>query len=317
VLKVAQLNKDKPKSGQIVHVCQKCGFATTRATLDESFYSSNNKWHSFWGKAPICKNCLTDYCIDEIGNIIPHHFQEILQMLDKAYVPALVPISLKEAKKFYDKELEENKREVRSIGAKTIGFYFKNLHLKHHDKKFQDSDRIVDFDNELITKAIVDERIILKWGSGYTDEDYEFLERTYEEWIARYECDTLAQEKMFKQLTYFEWKMRDNRKNNIDTDKLEKQFKDYLKEANVSPKNATKLDSENTKGFGSWIKDIEQNEPAEFFKDKKLYEDYDSLKSYLERFVLRPLKNLLTGSSEFDAEYRLNDDSNGGEKPND
>ena len=44
---------------------------------------------------------------------------------------------------------------------------------------------------------------------------------------------------------------------------------------------------------------------AEYFKDKSIYEDYDGILDYIKRFVFRPLKNLLTGTREFDKEFNI------------
>ena len=61
------------------------------------------------------------------------------------------------------------------------------------------------------------------------------------------------------------------------------------------------------KPLGVLYRDIEQFTPAEFYKDKKLYKDFDYLKEYIERFMKRPLKNLLTGSKELDKEFNLSE----------
>ena len=59
--------------------------------------------------------------------------------------------------------------------------------------------------------------------------------------------------------------------------------------------------------MGEMIRDIEEFCPAEYYKDKKLYADFDHLKEYIERFMTRPLRNLLTGSKELDKEFSLSD----------
>ena len=55
------------------------------------------------------------------------------------------------------------------------------------------------------------------------------------------------------------------------------------------------------------IRDIEEFCPAEYYKDKKLYMDHDKLREYIDRFMTRPLRNLLTGSKELDKEFCLSD----------
>ena len=59
--------------------------------------------------------------------------------------------------------------------------------------------------------------------------------------------------------------------------------------------------------LGELIREIEEVCPAEYYKDKKLYADFDHLKEYIERFMTRPLRNLLTGSKELDKEFSLSD----------
>ena len=61
---------------------------------------------------------------------------------------------------------------------------------------------------------------------------------------------------------------------------------------------------ESQQAFGVWLRDIEKNRPAEYFEDKKLYHDYDGIMDYIERFIFRPMKNLITGSRDFDKEFQ-------------
>ena len=56
---------------------------------------------------------------------------------------------------------------------------------------------------------------------------------------------------------------------------------------------------------GVLIRDIEQYTPAEYFKDKKLFRDADGLGEYFQRFVTRPLRNLMSGEKVMDPEFRV------------
>ena len=53
---------------------------------------------------------------------------------------------------------------------------------------------------------------------------------------------------------------------------------------------------------------IEKYTPAEYYKDKKLYRDYDNLGEYISRFLFRPLKNLMFGTQDRDYEYYVKDE---------
>ena len=61
--------------------------------------------------------------------------------------------------------------------------------------------------------------------------------------------------------------------------------------------------------MGVTLATIAQYTPEEYYKDKKLYKDFDGLGDYFDRFVKRPLKNLMTGSIERDSEYCVKEKS--------
>lgn len=155
----------------------------------------------------------------------------------------------------------------------------------------------------------VGKEIIAKWGNGYNELDYVWLENTYSDWVNKYKSDTLSEQKTFKLLTIKEFQIMKAIENNSNTDKLEETYLKLMSAGNVTPRDANaSMDDENTKGLGVWTKDIERYRPAEYFADKKLYKDFDSLVDYLNRFVFRPIKNFLMKTKEYDGEFSIEDD---------
>ena len=55
--------------------------------------------------------------------------------------------------------------------------------------------------------------------------------------------------------------------------------------------------------LGVTLELISKYTPEEYYKDKSLYKDFDNVGDYFERFVKRPLKNLICKTSERDKEY--------------
>jgi len=53
---------------------------------------------------------------------------------------------------------------------------------------------------------------------------------------------------------------------------------------------------------------ISKYTPEEYYKDKKLYKDFDGIGEYFKRFVLRPLKNLQLGTTDRDKEFFVSDE---------
>ena len=60
--------------------------------------------------------------------------------------------------------------------------------------------------------------------------------------------------------------------------------------------------------FGVTIETIERYTPAEYYKDQSLFSDFDKLKEYVERFMLRPLRNLMHGSKDRDYEFYIKEE---------
>ena len=61
--------------------------------------------------------------------------------------------------------------------------------------------------------------------------------------------------------------------------------------------------------WGVWQARIAKYTPEEYYKNKKLYKDFDGLQDYIERFVLRPLRNLMFGTQDRDKEYYVHEES--------
>ena len=142
-------------------------------------------------------------------------------------------------------------------------------------------------------------------------EDLIWLESDYSEWITNHDCDKLSVRRLVQRICIKELELRKAQEKGLPTDKLEKAYLDLLNSGNLTPRtmNATN-ETESTKTFGVWLRDIEKTRPCEYFEDKKIYEDYDHIKEYIDRFLFRPLKNLITGSRDFDKEFQsleLND----------
>ena len=176
---------------------------------------------------------------------------------------------------------------------------------------FDSSDEInISKELEIISeKTGVNKELINKWGKSYTDDEILWLEKTYNEWINKYKSDTMSEQKTFKLLTIKELQIMKAIESGSNTDKLEETYLKLMSAGNVTPRDAnTSMEDENTKGLGVWVKDIERYRPAEYFEDKKLYKDYDSLVEYLNRFVFRPLKNFLLKTKEYDKEFTIEDE---------
>lgn len=261
---------------------------------EKDFYMASNNEFFKSGRIHICKECIKQYVYVN-GEFNIERFKKILIRIN-------YPL--------YTNELETSIKDKNE----TVGCYFKNIMLNHKGKTWDHGDginvNVVTSDGKVENFKLTKE-ITRRWGSGYTLEQYEFLEDTYFEWCNKYKSDTLSEQKTFQFLTLKELEIRRARELNSDTTKLEETYRKFMSDANVVPRDANAAsDAENMNTLGLWIKDIEKYRPAEYFEDKKIYEDFDGLRGYYERFILRPLKNLLTGTREFDKEFNVENEIN-------
>lgn len=251
------------------------------------FYSANDNTFYANGKFHICKNCLKEY-IYEGNEINASRFKSILRLfnlpfLEKEFTSAV-----------------EGKNE-------TLGTYIKNIMLNHKEKTWNDSDGLIGNNTEPVMSKNFE--LIKKWGMGFSDEDLEWLEEDYNEWVSENDCRKLSAKKLIKMICIKELEIRKAIEAGEPTDKLEKSLLELMNNSNLTPKTMGASNEEDgAKSWGEFIRDVELYRPCEYFEDKSIYSDHSKIQEYYERFILRPMKNLLLGNREFDKEFNVEDD---------
>jgi hypothetical protein len=154
----------------------------------------------------------------------------------------------------------------------------------------------------------IPEDYAFEWGEGLELKDYEYLEKEIEVWKKTHKCDNKAEETLLKEICLTKLDLRKARSTGDDkrVKDLTKSFQDLIKTAALDPAKANAASSGKMfDSFGVWIKDIEENRPAEWVEDKKLFEDVDNLDSYFKKYIVRPIKNFITGSRDFGVDTDL------------
>lgn len=142
------------------------------------------------------------------------------------------------------------------------------------------------------------------WGENYNFEDYEYLEKELAEWKATHKCDTKAEEMLLKEICYKSLEIRKQRLlPKGSTAALVNELQALMKTASVDPAKTTVAGSgKSLDTFSGIIKMIEEKEPADFYKDKELFKDFDNIGWLFRKYVTRPLKNFITQSRDFNVE---------------
>lgn len=153
--------------------------------------------------------------------------------------------------------------------------------------------------------------VVRRFGTGFDEGDYDSMQYEYQNWLERYgEPIDKRQEELYVAICYMKLNLQkllqkgdtsigaaaNSYKSQIEaaTTEIEDRLKKAEAEKQLSP-------------LGEMIRDIEEYCPAEYYKDKKLFSNFDNLREYIERFMTRPLRNLLTDSKELDKEFSLSD----------
>lgn len=225
---------------------------------------------------------------------------------------------------YYNKDLHITAKGGRGIDS-LIGAYYSQMNLSKEkgtnipasNKTYDDTIRerevtCVSLEEAQASKnngsIAISDNTIKRWGIGFTDEeDYRLLDDHYK--LLKKQnpnCDN-NQEIFIKDLCFVKLKqMAAFKESKIDDfKKLTELYRDTFKQAGL--KTIQDSDASNDEVLGVTLSVISQYTPEEYYKDKKLYKDFDWLGNYIERFITRPLKNLQFGSKDRDSEYCVKD----------
>lgn len=150
---------------------------------------------------------------------------------------------------------------------------------------------------------------IERWGGGLSEWDYSILDEHYEMLKKNNpNCDN-NQEIFIKSLCNLHWLMTKMlRSENCDASKytsLVEQYSKTFKQAGL--KTIEEKDASNDATFGVTLAAISQYTPEEYYLDKNLYEDFEDIGDYIERHMLRPLRNLQHDTNIRDVEHFVPD----------
>ena len=284
------------------HVCFCCG----SEYVETNYYNSNSQFYNT-GKIPYCKQCVEKYYYyyyDKYANegcLTPEEnaVKRICMALDIYYSKANFDSSMK--------TIRQKNMNISPMGQymKTIGFnQYKN---KSYDDTVSDEEKenlIIGLTNNISDSRKVDEKTMQFFGAGFTDEDYEFLDREYKDWTARHECNTKAQEEVFKRICFKQLEILKATRRGEDTKNLDATFQNYLDTAKLQPKQNAGDTTADNQTFGTLIDKWENTRPIpEVDEDLR---DVDKIGLYLDIFFkghLAKMMGLKNGLSNLYARF--------------
>ena len=258
-----------------VMMCPKCG--NWQAT-NTSFYMDKRYATD---RFPICKKCLMAMVEqrereDDEPNETRESVQEVLKLMDRPFDSDFYDECVKGA---YDDIREKRKNSPFATYITSILSLPNWKGMTWKDSKFGDSNDAPD-EVRLNQKTIKAGR--KRFGSGYTDEEYMFLENEYQDWLFRYECNTKAQEEVFENLSVAKLLQRRALASGKSTKDIDAQIQNWMNTGNIMPRQNTMDSLSDAQTFGTLIQKWEETKPIP--EPEPDLKDVDKIGRYIDVF---------------------------------
>ena len=219
-----------------------------------------------------CKECLLDQATDydkktksRIDN--KEKTIEVLRKLDLPYIDSLYQSALSTIKADVGERTRENAYQHMLVMLKSLPQY-KNKTFA--DSEFSEADLVEDEEQvKIVQKTIKAGK--KRFGMGFSNEDYMYLENNYQDWCSRTQVDSLSQETYVKQICLQLLDIDKDRKAGKDVSKKLDSLDKLMNAANLQPKQNITNSATDALTFGQLIEKWEMEdpipEPDEEFKD--------------------------------------------------
>lgn len=273
-------------------VCFYCG----NEYVETNYYKSNSIFYSNIGKIPYCKQCIEKF----YQSFCEKYTNEGCLNPEKKAVKRLCMIfDIYYKEDAYNAAIDNAKK--REMNISPMGAYMKMIQLSQYNRNketYEDTitqeereNFVVNIATDISDSVKIDEQIMNFFGSGFKEEDYVFLNREYEDWIARHECKTKAQEEVFKRLCFKQLEILKATQRGEDTKDLDATFQKLLETAKLQPKQNSGDTTADNQTFGTLIDKWENTRPLPEI-DEEL-KDVDKIGWYIDVFFKGHLSKMM------------------------
>lgn len=272
--------------------CFYCG----KEYVETNFYNSNSEFYNNIGKVPYCKQCIEKfyqqyfdrYTNDGCLNPEKKAVQRLCMIFDIYYKDDVFNSAM-------NKIIESN------MNISPMGQYMKTIQLQQYNRyketyentiyEAEQENRAMSAISDLSDTITVDEKTVNFFGKGFSDEDYVYLKREYDDWTARHECNTKAQEEVFKDICFNRLQNLKALRKGEDTKDITASFQKMLDAGKLQPKQNAGDATADNQTFGTLIDKWENEKPLPEI-DEEL-KDVDKIALYINIFFKGHLSRMM------------------------
>lgn len=281
-------------NGELAY-CNHCGeWKSTTTGFYASKTSSDGVEH--YG----CRECILDECtdIDKKTKIRTDNREKTIATFKK--------LNWYFNEKVYNDQLniiaEGTGEKVRGTAAQQWIVLCRSL-KQYSDKDFSMSEflNVDDETLELTSNRKPRKEIVKLFGSGFTVDDYLYLQDQYDSWCARTQVDSKSQQTYIVRICF---KLLDIYKAQLagkDTEKLDKSLNDLLAAANLQPRQNVGNAATDSLTFGQLIEKWENEEPIP--EPSEEFKDVDNISKFLRVWFKGALSRALNLDNGYSKEY--------------
>jgi len=270
-----------------------------------SFYEATNPMIDKNGLMSVCRNHCNE--IFDTYNSIHNNIDIALKLTCRDLDVRYSEEALKQAQSHVESLMSKGKK-----ADKLFGYYKSKLGSTDKSNKKLESFRFKDSEFENIindqVEEDIDDDLVLFWGRGFDSiDDYIFLETELSNWKKTHKCDNQAEVTLLKEICIKILIIRNKRADGENVSQDVKELQELFKTASVDPAKANVASAgKSHDAWGLFVKDIEQFRPAEWHDKQEKYKDMDGFIPYIKNYIIRPIKNFVTGNRDFQINDNIN-----------
>ena len=267
-------------------------FNCKKEYVETNYYNTFSKFYI--GKLPYCKQCVERFYQEYYDKYVN---EGCLTPERNAVKRLCMAFDIYYKENTFNSAM--NKVKQGDINISPMMEYMKQIQLiqyknKSYDNTIDDEEKeefVANITNVITDNIEVDEKTINFFGVGFSNEDYIFLKREYDDWTARHECKTKTQEEIFKDICFNRLQNLKALQKGEDTKDITASFQKMLDSGKLQPKQNSGDAMADNQTFGTLIDKWENTRPIpEIDEDLR---DVDKIGLYLDVFFKGHLAKMM------------------------